>query len=149
MIVVDVGCGNHCRGDICIDIDATPSSGSPHLDDVVGFRRRDDGMFVVGDAMNLPLRSGVADVVLMIHVLEHLECPARGLREASRVLRSGGTIIVEVPNPLCNDADWKDRTHLYSFTVASLLNLLNRIGFERCEVRQVYGCIDIQARCVK
>ncbi len=41
---------------------------------------------------------GSFDVVTLWHVLEHLYDPARVLREVRRVLKPGGTLLLEVPN---------------------------------------------------
>lgn len=46
----------------------------------------------------LPLRSGVAHVVTMLDVLEHLETDEFALHEVYRVLRPGGRFILTVPS---------------------------------------------------
>lgn len=48
----------------------------------------------IADAMELPFRARVFDVVLMIHVLHLVEDHRRALREVARVLRPGGRLIV-------------------------------------------------------
>jgi SAM-dependent methyltransferase len=61
-------------------------------------RRRYPALRLVrGDVAALPLRSGAADAVLLLDVLEHLPDPAAALAEARRVLRSGGALVVSVP----------------------------------------------------
>lgn len=52
---------------------------------------------VVGDAMDIPFPDGHFDVVLSTQVLEHVPEPERALREAVRVLRPGGRLILSVP----------------------------------------------------
>lgn len=52
---------------------------------------------VSGDAHQLPFRSRSFDTVMLLEVLEHLPEPHRALREASRVAKVGGTVIVSVP----------------------------------------------------
>lgn len=51
----------------------------------------------VGSAYEIPAFAASADVVLMSHVLEHLDDPTRALREVSRVLRPSGLLIIIVP----------------------------------------------------
>lgn len=72
------------------------------------------------------------DVILMSHVLEHLEDPAAELRAMKLVLRGRGTIFLEVPNmsghrrlPIDDN-----RSHLHFFSASSLSRLLAREGFE-------------------
>ena len=50
------------------------------------------------DAHNLPLRDGSVDCVLSISLLEHLENPAKCVEELYRVLKYGGTAIIQLPN---------------------------------------------------
>jgi 2-polyprenyl-6-hydroxyphenyl methylase/3-demethylubiquinone-9 3-methyltransferase len=49
---------------------------------------------VAGDLMRCPLPAGAADVVLLADVLEHVEDPAAAVREAARLLRTGGHLFV-------------------------------------------------------
>lgn len=53
---------------------------------------------VVGDALCLPFRDGVFDLVLSSECIEHTPDPERALREMSRVCRPGGTVCVTTPN---------------------------------------------------
>jgi len=46
----------------------------------------------------LPLADGSFDCVLLSEVIEHLEAPKVSIREASRVLRPGGRLLVTTPN---------------------------------------------------
>ena len=46
----------------------------------------------------LPLADGSFDCVLLSEVIEHLETPQVSIREAARVLRSGGRLLVTTPN---------------------------------------------------
>jgi SAM-dependent methyltransferase len=46
----------------------------------------------------LPLRDESFDCVLMSEVIEHLEAPQISIREAARVLRSGGRLLITTPN---------------------------------------------------
>ncbi len=50
---------------------------------------------VRGDAQRLPLPDGVADVVVAGEVLEHVPDLAAAVAEACRVLRPGGTLVVD------------------------------------------------------
>lgn len=51
-------------------------------------------------ADKIPLKSNLADHVTLIAVLEHLEMPGPLLKEAYRILKKGGTLILTTPTPL-------------------------------------------------
>ena len=53
---------------------------------------------VCADANHLPLRDGSADCVLSLSLLEHLENPEKCVEELYRVLKYGGTVIIQLPN---------------------------------------------------
>lgn len=72
------------------------------------------------------------DLIIMSHILEHLEYPGQELSLVSRVLTPGGTLFIEVPNrsghpnlPLDDNV-----SHLHFFSPASLLRLLADHSFE-------------------
>lgn len=51
----------------------------------------------VADAQRLPFASGSIANIVMVDVLHHLEYPVTFLREAQRVLRSGGRVVMVEP----------------------------------------------------
>jgi SAM-dependent methyltransferase len=51
------------------------------------------------DTDKLPWADRTFDAVTCMHVVEHLKDPARIIREAARVLKSGGRLYVETPHP--------------------------------------------------
>lgn len=52
---------------------------------------------IFADARRLPIADELIDSVLMLHVLEHLDRPGQALSEVERILRPGGTALIEVP----------------------------------------------------
>jgi len=56
--------------------------------------------FIVGDAQALPLKVSTADLVTMFSVIEHLPSPQKALYEAMWLLRPGGELVIQAPNPL-------------------------------------------------
>ncbi len=60
-------------------------------------RARAPFRFVAGDAENLPFRDGVFEAVICLDTFEHFHDAARAGAEASRVLRSGGAVILATP----------------------------------------------------
>ena len=77
------------------------------------------------------------DVITMRHVLEHLPDPGRSLAEVYRLLRAGGSVLLETPNIESLQARFfKARwfhldipRHLYHFAPATLQALLQKAGF--------------------
>ncbi|WP_375426915.1 class I SAM-dependent methyltransferase [uncultured Sphingomonas sp.] len=72
-----------------------------------------DITFVVGDARDLPFPDDSFDVVTLLDVLEHIQDDQIAAREAARVARPGGTILVS-----CPDADWRYPHHGFMRAVA-------------------------------
>ncbi|RKY83677.1 class I SAM-dependent methyltransferase, partial [candidate division KSB1 bacterium] len=52
----------------------------------------------VGDLIDTKYQSYYFDLVMMWHVLEHIENPVLYLKEISRILKENGKLIIEVPN---------------------------------------------------
>ncbi len=79
---------------------------------------------------------GPYDLVIISHVLEHIEEVGQELRAIRRVLKPSGALFVEVPNRAGNRALPFDdnRSHLHFFSAASLLRLLAEAGLEAVEV---------------
>ena len=89
-------------------------------------------------------RSASFDQVIIWHVLEHLNDPVGTLREAHRILKPGGRLIVAVPNfsslqARCTGAAWFHLDlprHLYQFPLSALRQLLILSGFQVRSVHQ-------------
>ena len=80
------------------------------------------------------------DVIAAFEVLEHLFSPEEFVREAGRLLRPGGLVVISVPNiagfdtlVLGKEANAIDHEHVNYFNPASLGALLERFGFEVAE----------------
>jgi 2-polyprenyl-3-methyl-5-hydroxy-6-metoxy-1,4-benzoquinol methylase len=79
---------------------------------------------------------GEFDLVILWHVLEHVQSPRAMLREVSRILKPGGTLLVAVPNFGSLEARLGGKgwfhldvpRHLTHFTKATLQHALDRAG---------------------
>ncbi|HYI08408.1 MAG TPA: class I SAM-dependent methyltransferase [Thermoanaerobaculia bacterium] len=91
-----------------------------------------------------PLANGSLGSILAMHVVEHL--PADVLfalfREAARVLRGGGLLMIETPNAesmaMSASDFWRDPTHIAPRHAAALTVLAREHGFAIEEVRAVH-----------
>ncbi len=91
---------------------------------------------VVGDLGELPFRSEAVDLVVNTQVLEHVEDPARVLRELWRVLRVGGRLYMTAPQGWHEHQQPRD---FYRFTRFSLGRLLEEAGFSVVEIEPMGG----------
>jgi SAM-dependent methyltransferase len=88
--------------------------------------------------------SGEHDLVVGVHVLEHLRDPAAGLAAAYRLLRPGGVLVLITPTADSAGADWfgahwwllEDPTHLRFFSPDSARRALAAAGFDWIGVRR-------------
>jgi SAM-dependent methyltransferase len=109
--LVDLGCGMGTftieaagRGAFALGVDPAPAAVSAAAR-VAAAEGRADARFLRADAALLPLRSDSADIVLAADLTEHLDDVTLGriLREAARVLRPAGTLVLYTP----------DRQHIF------------------------------------
>lgn len=150
--VLDVGCSTGYLARILVDrgcivsgVEFEPSAADearPVLDKLV-----------VGDVETIDLVQEFGehsfDIVLCGDVLEHLRDPLPTLRQAKRLLKVGGSVVISIPNIghgavrlalLKGKWDYRplgllDTTHLRFFTRASVLDLLHQAGLVAVEIR--------------
>lgn len=90
---------------------------------------------------NASLEDNSFDVVLMNHVIEHLDDPLGALRQCYRILKPGGCLLMETPrydSLMFRLLGRRERSiscddHLYFFTVQSLRSLYEKAGFQNME----------------
>ncbi len=99
-IVADLGCGsggNLLPGLAEISKSAIGVDRSPRMLEEAGKSFDKEGLEIdlrIGELEHLPLRDGEADAVVMNMVLHHLMSPLVCLKEAHRVLKPGGRLII-------------------------------------------------------
>ncbi len=85
---------------------------------------------------HIPVEDGTIDCVLSSQVLEHVPDPAAYLKEAKRVIRTGGTLI------LSTHGIWPyhpDPTDFWRWTIDGLQVQIRQAGFEILHIQGVFG----------
>lgn len=144
-LVLDVGCGAGDNAEILrtrhpgIEVHGITRS----LQESEMAKRRMKECWVADLENGLPPQASlhIYDAIIFSHVLEHLRDPAEIVRQASLLLRKGGTCLIAVPNVLAwaqrakflkgsfeyESAGIMDETHLRFFTYRTApVNLLSK-----------------------
>lgn len=136
-LILDIGCGGGLfpgmlreRGYQALGLDLSPQAAA--------LAWKQHGVpAVAGELGRSPIAANTCAAVTMFHVLEHLDQPECYLREAHRLLRPGGRLIVQVPNA----ASWQfallgaawngvdTPRHIHLFRDSDLEKLLVKAGF--------------------
>ncbi len=94
------------------------------------------------------------EVVLLLHVIEHLPNPAKGLSQIARILRPGAFLVLETPR---YDTLWfkllkgRERSvilgHIYYFTRKTMQALACKSGFEVVRLDSVGRTVTLDRLC--
>lgn len=110
------------------------------------FARRAYGIDVRhGTLLNCGLEDESADVVVMLHVIEHMDDPATNVRAVNRLLRDGGIFVVETPiyDTLAyrllgrRERSLSCDGHIFFYTQDTLTRLLQDCGFTTLRAERV------------
>lgn len=92
--------------------------------------------FVQGDALNLPFKNGIFDVVIATAVLEHVLDIDKALIEFNRVCAINGICIATAPDPLIDKIGTligyskEPELHIQTLTLFTLADFLKSTGFK-------------------
>jgi SAM-dependent methyltransferase len=141
--VLDVGCAT---GELLL---AVREAGNANVAGVEPGERaasvaRERGLNIYSGLLeDAAIESDSVDMVVMSHTLEHVRDPVATLREALRVLRPGGALLLWLPNVESVEARVLGRywigydppRHLTTFGVSTLTRALDLAGFRVAQVR--------------
>lgn len=83
------------------------------------------------DLLRCPLPGQSVDVLVMLNVLEHIEDDIEALKNAYRLLKPGGTLIIEVPaGPYLYDRYDAELRHFRRYSACELKSKLRVAGFD-------------------
>lgn len=97
------------------------------------------------DLIGAKFESEKFDIVVMLHVIEHLPDPNREIKEIHRILKTGGCLVLETPSydalPFKilrhRERSLRCRGHLYFFTPKTLKLLVAKNGFDVVKLEYV------------
>ncbi len=141
--LADIGCGMGILAEVCRDKLAKYVGMDLAFERVKQARLRvpDKKCFwVVGDAQNLPFKSGSFNNVVSLEVIEHLPDTKAYLKEINRILTPGGNFILSTPGSLFYNSDsgrlYRDQ-HIYQFNLRVLKQKLRNSCFRPLSSRGV------------
>lgn len=123
--VLELGCGNQKTITASVGVDRVPKGETiPHI-----------GKISVADIVadvsgNLPIPDQSYDNVIARHILEHCLDSVKTLKEWNRVIKTGGQLIVAVPNENVGKGIPMNPEHVHGFTPESLRSLMELCGFK-------------------
>jgi SAM-dependent methyltransferase len=135
--VLDVACGTG-YGSRLLANSARVSGVDRDERSVQTARSRVSGVFLVAEIPPIPLPGEAFDFVTSFETVEHISDDLGFVREITRVLRPGGTLLISSPNMDISAPDGvpRNRWHVREHTLSSLTTLLEEAGLR---VHQVYG----------
>lgn len=123
--IVELGCGGRKTVERAVGVDRVPIGEKiPFLSNTTSVAD------VNADVQNeLPFESNSQDVVIARHIFEHCLDSVETAKNWNRIIRTGGKLIVAVPDERVTRGIPLNPEHVHAFSPESLKNLLEACGF--------------------
>ena len=135
--LIDIGCGRMpYRGELEPLVDSYTGVDHPSVSKLYKSDIKPD---ILADAKKLPFKDKEFNIALLFQVLEHVDSPREVIKEAARVLKPNGAIVISVPflYPL------HDMPHDWArYTSSALKGMLNESGFEVTKIVEQGGFVE-------
>jgi ubiquinone/menaquinone biosynthesis C-methylase UbiE len=115
--------------------------GIEYANDLIACSKSKTICLLRGDALALPMKDNVFDVVIATAIIEHVSDPIQLVLEAFRVLRKNGIFIMTTPHPFWEKiathiGHLKKEEHNELITLNKLVSLFGKAGFEIVKAEQ-------------
>ena len=115
--------------------------GIEYARDLIAYSENKTIHLIQGDAVVLPIKDNAFDVVIATAIIEHVSEPIQLIREAFRVLREKGIVIITTPHPFWEGiatyiGHLKEEEHHELITLSKLRSLFETVGFEIANAEQ-------------
>ncbi|MCX7857417.1 MAG: class I SAM-dependent methyltransferase [Deltaproteobacteria bacterium] len=154
--VLDVGCGGGCTGLALKQTKNIQVVGIEIRHDIAEFAKKSYDLVLVGDVerIDLPFPPKYFDCIIYGDILEHLIDPWSLLKRHNAYLKTGGIILVSIPNvryykvlkKLIFVGRWDyvmegilDIGHLRFFTLSNAKEMIEEAGYRILEVRKKFS----------
>lgn len=125
--IVEIGCGPQKTVEPSTGIDIIPKG-----EYIPGLVARKSIADIVADVQDpLPIEDGKFDTLIARHILEHVLDPVKVLKDWGRVVKSGGRIIIAVPNEAERRTIPMNYQHVHAYTPETLTVLMETLGFHK------------------
>lgn len=141
-VILDLGCGNNKTVPHAIGVDMIPK------DEVIETLSTDPKSVadVTADvSAPLPFEKGSVDTIIARHILEHLHNPIHIIKQWKSTLKSGGRLIIAVPDDTKNLIIPMNIEHKSAFTPDYMMEILGACGLEVKEIKDTNNFISFVA----
>lgn len=143
--LMDLGCGLGYFLDGVVKDGTFEALGADISQDAIDYVKNKFGYYVKNEAELNTINDHLFDVITQWHVLEHVHLLNERMQQLKRLLKSGGTMFIAVPNSDSWDAKhykqfWDGYDvprHLYHFNQKSFNMLMEKHGFKVVETKSM------------